>query len=424
MPQRAPTTHRLAVAAVAAVIAACAAGPAMAAPAAARVMTVQAAQARVLADQDTILALSATLASVRNELSTDLTPDQSNALAVEQSKLQVRKTRAIARLAVDQRALTRAIAAQAQADAAANAALSASTLTSTTPPLLNAIANSGLPAPATMAAAIDSFLSARNSPLTGLGAVFVADGEAAGVDPRFLVAISGGETSFGTYGPAQAIHNPFGMGPNIHFASWSAAIQAAATNLGGPLYRGAGLMTIPQIQARWAPLGAGNDPNGLNGNWQTAIGQFYSQLGGDPSGSVMIGASNTLVSLTPVAPQVGTAGPAAADTALGLLGVPSPADSPDGLNDVQLVQTVYQDQGVALPGTLSGLAAAGDAVQPLGLRRGDAVFFAGAGGAIVHVGLYLGGGQFIHAPGPGRRVSIASLYAAPWRHAYKAARRY
>ena len=424
MSRRFVTPPRLAVAVALAVIAMAPVAMAAASPDPAQVMSVQAAQVRVLATQNLIDAVSATLASVRTELTTALTPHQTSALIIEQSALQVRKTRLIATLAVEQRALTGAIAAQAQAAAEANAALTGGTLASTEPPLLNAIADAGLPAPAAMAAAIDSYLAARHSPLTGLGAVFVADGEATGVDPRLLVAITGGETSFGTYGPAQAIFNPFGLGPNIHFASWSAAIQAAATNLGGPLYRGSGLVTIPEIQARWAPLGAGNDPAGLNGNWQTDISQFYAQLGGNPSGSVMIGTSDTLVSLSPVAPQIGTAGPAAADTALTLLGVPNSADSPDGLNDSQLVQTVYQDQGVTLPGTLAALTTAGVAVQLQDLRRGDAVFFATPGAAVDHVGIYLGGGEFIHAPGPGRRVGIASLYGTPWRQTYATARRY
>jgi peptidoglycan DL-endopeptidase CwlO len=123
-------------------------------------------------------------------------------------------------------------------------------------------------------------------------------------------------------------------------------------------------------------------------------------------------------------PPPGTQGPAAAQTALGLLGVPNPADSPDGLNDLQLVQTVYQDQGVSLPGTLTGLATAGTPQAPQGLRAGDAVFFADASGTIDHVGIYLGGGEFIHAPGPGQRVRIASLYDNPWRTSYATARRY
>ena len=63
-------------------------------------------------------------------------------------------------------------------------------------------------------------------------------------------------------------------------------------------------------------------------------------------------------------------------------------------------------------------------MQLNGLRAGDAVFFADAAGSVDHVGIYLGGGEFIHAPVPGQRVSIASLYDAPWRGSYAAARRY
>jgi cell wall-associated NlpC family hydrolase len=423
MTLRTSPSLRIALALAVGCIAGPLAGMATAAPSLPPTPIVQAAQAQVLATQDLIDAASSQLAAVRSELFTATDPSTITSLDVQQSRLQVQKTRLIARLTVQQRRLTRLIAQQARADAARAAALQLTA--STAPPLLNAIANERLPAPGPTATAIDSFLGTRRSPLTGLGAVFVADGEAAGVDPRFIVAISGAETSFGTYGPAQTIHNPFGLGPQIIFPNWSAAIAAAASTLGGSLYRGAGLVTIPSIQSRWAPLGVANDPGGLNSNWQTNVSTYFAALGGNPNGPVMAPASNTLVSLTPTTPAVGTTGPAAARTALTLLGVPNPADSPNGLNDAQLVQTVYQDQGVSLPGTLSGLASAGVKVSdPLHLVPGDAVFFHGPSGAIVHVGLYLGAGEFIHAPGPGQRVQIASMYRSPWRTSFATARRY
>ena len=383
--------------------------------------TVQAAQAEVLATQDLIDAASATLAQVRNELFIAADPGTIASLDLQQSRLQVRKTVLIARLAIQQRRLNQLIAQQASLEAQnASLALSASTA----PPVLGALSAANLPAPGPTAATIDGFLQSQASPLTGLGAVFVADAESVGVDPRVLVAISGAETSFATYGPAQAIHNPFGLGPNLRFPNWSAAIAAGAGTLGGNLYRGAGLVTIPEIQSRWAPLGVANDPLNLNSNWVANVSRYYADLGGNPNGSVIAAGPTQLVSLTPSVPPPGTEGPAAAKTALGLLGVPNSADSPDGLNDVQFIQTVYQDQGVSLPGTLNGLAGAG-AAQPLnGLRAGDAVFFADAAGTIDHVGIYLGGGEFIHAPGPGQLVSIASLYGAPWRGSFSTARRY
>lgn len=399
------------------------AGPAVAPTAVAPTPTVQAAQAQVLATQDLIDAASATLAQVRNELFIATDPATITALDVQQSRLQVRKTALIARLTVQQRRLNQVIAAQALASQQAGAA-SLGLNPSTPPPVLGAIAGANLPPPGPTAATIDGFLQSQLSPLTGLGAVFVADAESVGVDPRLMVAITGAETSFGTYGPAQAIHNPFGLGPSLRFPNWSAAIQAASNTLGGNLYRGAGLVTIAEIQSRWAPLGVANDPMNLNNNWQANVDRYYADLGGNPNGAVIISGASQLVSLSPTIPAPGTQGPAAAQTALGLLGVPNPADSPDGLNDVELVQTVYQDQGVSLPGSLTGLAAAGTAQAPQGLRAGDAVFFADASGTIDHVGIYLGGGEFIHAPGPEQRVRIASLYDNPWRTSYAMARRY
>ncbi len=398
------------------------AGPTAAPAPVAPMPTVQAAQAQVLATQDLIDAASATLAQIRNELFIATDPATITALDIQQSRLQVRKTALIARLAVQQRRLNQLIAAQALASQQAGAASLG--LNPLTPPVLGAIAGANLPAPGPTAATIDGFLQSQLSPLTGLGAVFVADAESVGVDPRLLVAITGAETSFGTYGPAQAIRNPFGLGPNLRFPNWSAAIQAAANTLGGNLYRGAGLVTIAEIQSRWAPLGVANDPMNLNNNWQANVDRYYADLGGNPNGAVIISGASQLVSLSPTTPAAGTQGPAAAQTALGLLGVPNPADSPDGLNDVELVQTVYQDQGVSLPGSLTGLAAAGTAQAPQGLRAGDAVFFADASGTIDHVGVYLGGGEFIHAPGPEQRVRIASLYDNPWRTSYAMARRY
>lgn len=135
--------------------------------------------------------------------------------------------------------------------------------------------------PAQLTPLIDEFLSGRSSPLAGLGSTFVSQGQKYGVDPRLLVAIAGAETSFGGYGPSQRIRNPFGMGPGIQYPSYAAAIAAAAKNL-GQNYIGEGLDTIPEIQGKWAPSGAKNDPTGLNNNWVRNVSAYYKQLGGDP----------------------------------------------------------------------------------------------------------------------------------------------
>jgi cell wall-associated NlpC family hydrolase len=303
---------------------------------------------------------------------------------------------------------------------------------------------------AATASAIDAYLASKGSPLTGLGAVFVSEGRSAGLDPRFLVAISGAETSFGTYGPSQLIHNPFGMGPGLSYPSWSAAIAAAARNLAGGYYAGEGRVTIAAIQPRWAPNGAGNDPTDLNSNWARNVSTYFAEQGGDPLAPVITSAPLTSLAL-PVAPGVpvatqGTvaapvaygvasttltgnsgAGPAAAQAALGQLGTRSvrggstPARGFDGSG---LVQWAYGEQGVTLPRSAAAQAKAGIPISPRDLEAGDAIFFADPSGYLHHEGLYLGDGQFVHAAGDGDLVKVSSLYEPFFAQAYAGARRY
>jgi cell wall-associated NlpC family hydrolase len=131
--------------------------------------------------------------------------------------------------------------------------------------------------------ALDAYLRGKASPLAGLGNAFVQTGAQYGVDPRALVAISGGETGFGTYKPSQGIHNPFGIGPNKAFPSYQASIDYLGKLLSGPTYAGRGATTIPAISGIYAPPGAGNDPHNLNANWTRTQSQFLRELGGDPT---------------------------------------------------------------------------------------------------------------------------------------------
>lgn len=184
------------------------------------------------------------------------------------------------------------------------------------PPTVGTRAGDAAPtgADAALVAAIDAYLASKASPLTGEGAAFVREARAVGLDPRLLVAISGAETAFGTYGPSQAIHNPFGMGPGIVYPSWSDAIAGAARNLGGDLYLGDGRVTIPAIHERWAPVGAANDPGGLNGGWAGNVGHYLAEQGGDPAAPVF----------GPAVPTGSAPAPTAATTAV----LPDPTSGP------------------------------------------------------------------------------------------------
>ena len=120
------------------------------------------------------------------------------------------------------------------------------------------------------------------SPLVGLGYVFVAEGVRNGLDPRALVAIARHESVLGTAGSGAGIHNAFGWGPGIAFPSWQSNVATVARGLAHN-YVSRGRATLAEIQPIWAPLGATNDPTDLNSSWVEAVGEYYADLGGDPT---------------------------------------------------------------------------------------------------------------------------------------------
>ncbi len=155
------------------------------------------------------------------------------------------------------------------------------------------------------AAGIDAMLARASSPLAGEGATFVDESLAAGIDPRALVAIAAHETMLETYGPSQSINNAFGLGPGIAFASERDAIARAARTL-AELYLPEGRTTLETIGSKWAPIGAANDPAGLNRNWTRGVGTYFAALGGDPGLPVLASgqtAATTCDGSVPAAPQ-------------------------------------------------------------------------------------------------------------------------
>jgi cell wall-associated NlpC family hydrolase len=98
---------------------------------------------------------------------------------------------------------------------------------------------------------------------------------------------------------------------------------------------------------------------------------------------------------------------AAASIALRYLGVPYVygGASPSGFDCSGLVMYVYAQLGISLP---HYTVAQWNATQPISqsqMQPGDLVFFNGLG----HVGIYIGGGQFVDAPHTGSVVRIDSI---------------
>jgi cell wall-associated NlpC family hydrolase len=100
-------------------------------------------------------------------------------------------------------------------------------------------------------------------------------------------------------------------------------------------------------------------------------------------------------------------------------------DTPDrGLDCSGLIRYVFQQTtGVTLPRTAHELARIGTKVPRSELVPGDLVFFNTRRSAFSHVGIYLGDGQFIHAPSKGGEVNVAQLSSSYWKKRYDGARR-
>ena len=99
---------------------------------------------------------------------------------------------------------------------------------------------------------------------------------------------------------------------------------------------------------------------------------------------------------------------------MGLIGTPykwGGSTTSTGFDCSGMIQFVYKNAlGVSLPRTARDMAAASRKIPDSRLKAGDLVFF-NTGGAdkYSHVGLYIGNGEFIHAPSSGKTIKTEKL---------------
>ena len=137
-------------------------------------------------------------------------------------------------------------------------------------------------------------------------------------------------------------------------------------------------------------------------------------------------AQNTVVGATAATPEGATVVPPSTHggvvgVAMSFLGTPYAwgGAAPGGFDCSGLVMYSYAQIGVSLPHSSYAQWGYGVPVSRDQLQPGDLVFFDGLG----HVGIYIGGDQFVHAPHTGDVVKVSSLGESWYAATYVGARR-
>lgn len=122
---------------------------------------------------------------------------------------------------------------------------------------------------------------------------------------------------------------------------------------------------------------------------------------------------------------VSAVGEHAARTAASFVGSPYRygGHTPDGFDCSGLVFYSYQAAGLSVPRTSTQQFRAARPIPITEARAGDLLFFSYER-KVSHVGIYLGGQRFVHAPSTGKPVSVASLTEAHYRDHFVGAGRF
>ncbi|MBM4764126.1 glucosaminidase domain-containing protein [Bacillus sp. B15-48] len=139
------------------------------------------------------------------------------------------------------------------------------------------VSNSSLQATSTEANELNAQLKGV---LQNKGDLFVEAGKKYNLSPALLAAISIHETGNGSSNAARFKFNVAGMmGKNglKTYDSVADSIFDMARNL-RQNYLDKGLTTLSQIGAKYAPVGAANDPTNLNNHWVTGVKRQFETL--------------------------------------------------------------------------------------------------------------------------------------------------
>lgn len=183
------------------------------------------------------------------------------------------------------------------------------------------------------------------------------------------------------------------------------------------------------VDLRWKGLTEGGDEG-----WQVGVrfggGMQRKGKGAAPAPAPTPEGSSSGAAPAGVAPTA--VATAAVETALGAMGTPYAwgGSSANGFDCSGLIQYSYSAHGVTLPRTSADQARQGMGIERdlAALAPGDILTFSSSAGGtqVSHVGLYIGGGEFIHSATNGvqkSRLSATDPYGKWWWARWVGARR-
>ncbi|HEY7498647.1 MAG TPA: C40 family peptidase [Vicinamibacterales bacterium] len=151
-----------------------------------------------------------------------------------------------------------------------------------------------------------------------------------------------------------------------------------------------------------------------------AVPQPFPVPGREPPHAPALPASPAAAAPVPAADGYAIAG-----TALSLRGAPyrNGGSDPSGFDCSGFIWYVFGQHGIRVPRTVGEQFRQGTDVSSAPLEAGDLVFFNTEGSGASHVGMAIGGDEFVHAPSVRGDVRVERISSRYWATKYVGARR-
>lgn len=232
--------------------------------------------------------------------------------------------------------------------------------------------------------------------LSEYGDTFIRIAEEQGIDPVLFAAISFNETAWGTSSAVTQKNNSGGLMTANGLMSFS-TLEEGLECMGLTLHNRIivdGLTTIEALGSVYCPVGADNDPTGMNINWVPTVTEIAEKLGGLTM-NCSAGGGNLSGDPAEYFDVV-------MKEALKYEGDPYVwgGSSPEvGFDCSGLMQYCFKKAGISLPRTAEEQYYATERIDEKDVQAGDLVFFSGtyAGKYITHVGIVTGKGQMFNS---------------------------